>query len=194
MVPRYQIKELNDKWKLQKKDSCSSWQCAQYLVKKAEICLKCIFTLFKQDLQERNRKQIFYQFKCYTRYSNNNNFLFVGNENVIILNPLVWDIPALDLISKKYLVQISVVILIHRHVKGTVSVISRDTPCKNSNAWFTVVPLKPLSHWCGRYWCVFSFLIQILKGTKHRYIIHAWSNKAMKGTVVNWALSSMLVG
>ena len=34
-------------------------------------------------------------------------------------------------------------------LKGTVSVISSDPPCKDDNAWFTKVPLKALSdqHW-----------------------------------------------
>ena len=29
-------------------------------------------------------------------------------------------------------------------VKGTVSVISSDSPCKEDNAWFTMVPVKAL--------------------------------------------------
>ena len=32
-----------------------------------------------------------------------------------------------------------------------VSVISRNPPCKNGNARFTTVPLKPLHQLCGRY-------------------------------------------
>ena len=30
-------------------------------------------------------------------------------------------------------------------LKGTVSIISSDLPCKNGNAWFTMLPLKALS-------------------------------------------------
>jgi len=37
-------------------------------------------------------------------------------------------------------------------IKGTVSVISSEPSCKDSNAQFTTVPLKPLSDQkCGRY-------------------------------------------
>jgi len=41
-------------------------------------------------------------------------------------------------------------------IKGTVSVISSDPPCKDGNARYTTVPLKALSDdKCGRY-CHFS--------------------------------------
>ena len=32
-----------------------------------------------------------------------------------------------------------------RVIKGNVSVISSDSSCKDDNAWFTTVPLKPFS-------------------------------------------------
>ena len=37
-------------------------------------------------------------------------------------------------------------LLVPELIKGTVSVISSDPQCKDSNAWFTTVPLKLLSH------------------------------------------------
>ena len=41
-------------------------------------------------------------------------------------------------------------------LKGTVSVISSDPPCKDGNALFTTVPLKHLAdQFCGRF-CQFS--------------------------------------
>ena len=95
-------------------------------------------------------------------------------------------------------------------VKRTVSVISSAPPCKDDNAQFTTVPFKTL-FWkkCWRYRCfhqIFPPLLSVRKKCashflretaienkqkpKHGYLIHTWSDKAFKGTVVNQALPS----
>ena len=50
-----------------------------------------------------------------------------------------------------------------RLVKGTVSVILSDPPCKDANARFTTVPLKALSDqvWI-RYSCFFLFFLHLI--------------------------------
>ena len=37
------------------------------------------------------------------------------------------------------------------NIQGTVLIISRDPLCEDSNVRFTILPLKPLNQYCGRY-------------------------------------------
>ena len=91
----------------------------------------------------------------------------VGNENVIILNPTVWDIPAVDLTSKKYLVLISVVSLIHRYIKGTVSVFSSDP---------TFIAKKYFSYESGKK----SSLLEYLLETPPLHLRPPWTSQTLK--------------
>ena len=87
-----------------------------------------------------------------------------------------------------------------------------SVPCKDSSARFTTVPLKPKSdqksfsdsncvYFCNYLYCFLSarkaqanfaeklrIKVNSLKKQKQGYLIHTWSDKASKGTVVNRAL------
>ena len=74
------------------------------------------------------------------------------------------------------------------YLKGTVSVISSDSPCKYGNARFTTVPLRALSDQ------VKTICLQCLKsGKPHFYYLNTYSNYlnlisvpvSIRGTVVN---------
>ena len=100
-------------------------------------------------------------------------------------------------------------------IKGTVSVISSNHPCKDGNVRFTTVPLKSSDQVWNRYprffsnW-LFSHLWVLNKSYNcaffayrkkeeifrtfrvriQSYRSHFWSDKGFKGNVVNRALSS----
>ena len=99
-------------------------------------------------------------------------------------------------------------------LKGTVSVFASDPPCKDGTVsvhnvtleryrlffWLEkcliliISPLLHISHKCVQV--TFPEKLQMklnsLKKQKHKYLIHIWSDKAFKGTVVNRALLSLL--
>ena len=62
--------------------------------------------------------------------------------------------------------------------KGTVNGISSGPSCKNGNARFTIMPLKPY---------IVVFLIQKV----FKSFTFIWSDKASKDTVVSQAMSSL---
>ena len=99
-----------------------------------------------------------------------------------------------------------------KELKGTVSVISSDPPCKAGHTWFTTLPLKPFSFnnvedivvflglkvfvsensymfACSRNAPVTyaekpNLTLKRFSNYKHGYLIYAWADKAFKGTVV----------
>ena len=101
---------------------------------------------------------------------------------------------------------ILVTILNNTQLKGTVRLISSDPPCKDGNAWYTTVPLKPflinnvedlkvfisddfyMFSCCRNAQLTFVEKPQPLKicfhNYKHWYLIRSWSNKAFNGTTL----------
>ena len=88
-----------------------------------------------------------------------------------------------------------------------IGLISTYPPCKDGNARFTLIPLKPLLPFFLLEKC---FILKISKyffassyfrinttinicfwNFKHGYLIHTWRDKAFKGTVVNRTLPSL---
>jgi len=94
-------------------------------------------------------------------------------------------------------------------VKGTVSIISSDPPCKDGNVriyngtletWMWSKIWKLLSFfWLKK--CLFLWVFPLLQNNQknriwkkiitHWYLIHTWTDKAFKCTVLNRALPSL---
>ena len=90
-------------------------------------------------------------------------------------------------------------------LEGTKSVILSGPPCKDGNAWFTTVPWKNVEDTIVILFLFTSFSrvtfaekpqmkINNIQRQKHWCLVHTWSDKAFKCTVVNRAVSSMHEG
>ena len=97
-----------------------------------------------------------------------------------------------------YIGEQTIKITIFSFLKGTVSVISSDTPDKDGNARFTTVTLKALSVQVWMCINVYNFenwllitVVSLQKKPRIKHFVTHWLDKVFNGTIVNQALSSL---
>ena len=75
--------------------------------------------------------------------------------------------------------------------KGTVSVISSDTPCTHGNVRFTTVPLKPFADHLEDFHILLYFRNAKVNFVENPHTNTYLTDEGFEGTVVNQALSSL---